>query len=114
MAAPPGLRGRSAHDPEDRIAALVQSEFGAGAAPEPQSEFGADLDRVAYRALAAAAPLGAAVLRQQEPIQDQPLATYRRQPPDRRAAGAVEGRKHRALRRDAGRAHRVVQRREQP
>ena len=46
------------------FAALAQPEFGAGIALEPQPEFGADLDRVAHRALAAAAPLGLAVLRQ--------------------------------------------------
>src|SRR5204862_514403 len=106
MAASPGLRGRPAHDPEDRIAPLApanplpigekgrvrgalvkgsclfESEFGAGAAPEPQAEFRPDLDSLAHGALAAAAPLGRAIVRQQQPVQYQPSVRDRREPAD--------------------------------
>ena len=64
LSAPSGSLRSRPHPHGGKELVLAQSEFGAGIALEPQPKFRADLNGIAHRALAAAAPLALAVLRQ--------------------------------------------------
>ncbi len=77
----PTVTAHSTHRPTS-----AEAEFGAGAMAQPLAELGADRLRVRHGAVSLAAPLGRAVVRQQQGVEGQAVVDDRREAGDRGAA----------------------------